>query len=338
MATKRNPYERRVKFVQVNCKNLRVPGKDIYNGKGYTKEEYDKKLNLLVHRIERAIEGAKYFVIGLIEVFDREALDDLVSRSPALRGATIVAPNVNGSQAEVAMVTNTKLVKFRTVSKISKTARLEEKDLRIVVKSYSRPVLMAKISVDGVEIDVWVFHLKSKLPRFMPKESKDDHFHLPLGKARALAQRIAEAIGLRQMFVATKRKTKRPFVLMGDGNDSWDAITTTMLTGEELWGGAPPEEQEANQRFRLYDAVKLHERRILDVGSTHTFIYDGVPSRIDVVYVSRDLHADNPERIGKVDNVRVLNDHLFDQTVTSEYPPRWEMDHGIISVSVLLEE
>jgi hypothetical protein len=322
--------------VEINGKNLRLPEKEIYGGRGYTKEEYDRKMKVIAERLERAVEGAKYYVIGVIEVFDREVLDDLVSRSPALRGATIVAPSVDGSQAQVALITNTKVSKFRAVQKIAKTAQIDEKQLRISVENYNRPVLVVKVTIDGIDIDVWVFHLKSKLPLFVGKETKEDHFSLPKGKARALAQRMAESIGMRQMYVASRRKTPRPCVMMGDGNDSWDAITTTMLTGEDLWGGAPQEEKDDNNYFQLYDAVDLHEKKVRYKGGNHTFIHNGLPSRIDVVYVSRDFHQDNPKRAGHVDNVKVYNDHLFDTTVTTEYPPRWEMDHGIIVVSVLL--
>jgi hypothetical protein len=52
--------------------------------------------------------------------------------------------------------------------------------------------------------------------------------------------------------------------------------------------------------------------------------------------LSQELVKEYPKNIGRVGNVQVFNDHLIDETLSSERLPCWQSDHAQVVVSIEL--
>ena len=58
---------------------------------------------------------------------------------------------------------------------------------------------------------------------------------------------------------------------------------------------------------------------------------------MDHILVSQEFVRQNPNRLGYVEYVKVYNDHLIDETLSDDRPPRWESDHGLVTATIQLE-
>ena len=85
--------------------------------------------------------------------------------------------------------------------------------------------------------------------------------------------------------------------------------------------------------YRVQDIQTRRSQR--DVYYTH--IHKGHFESLDQIMVSEEFVVQNPRRIGRVEYVRVFNDHLIDDTLSSEALPVWQSDHGQVVVSIELE-
>ena len=76
--------------------------------------------------------------------------------------------------------------------------------------------------------------------------------------------------------------------------------------------------------YNVKDIQALQSYR--DVYYTH--IYNGHYGSLDHILVSEEFVRPNPQHIAWVENVQVLNDHLVDETLSSEEVPNWQSDHA----------
>jgi hypothetical protein len=79
--------------------------------------------------------------------------------------------------------------------------------------------------------DVIVVHLKSKRPDYRNGDVGDDPMLHAQANLRSLIRRGTEAVALRALLSAMDKQQRRPRVVLGDFNDTVDAVTTHIVMG-----------------------------------------------------------------------------------------------------------
>lgn len=232
------------------------------------------------------------------------------------------------------------------------------------IKRLSRPVLKVKIPVGDIVITVFNCHLKSKLgeldkPAGAPFPPAADLVNYdPAGRAmgalRAGLRRMAEAWVLRRE-ILTELAAGNPVMVLGDFNDSENAVSSEIITGETpfknyAWmrrhdaaykGDRYKDNeneiiQEEINRVRLHSAEKLFVRKSLR-DMVFTSAFGGVYESIDQILMSRHFHPDNAQNIGTMEYFSVLNDHLTDGSHPEAPYNELASDHGQIIAHMVLK-
>ena len=225
------------------------------------------------------------------------------------------------------------------------------------ISRLSRPVLKTRIPVGDQVITVFNCHLKSKLGEFIRPEGapyaseadllKYNAHGRSLGALRAALRRMAEAWVLRGL-ILDELDRGRPVLVLGDFNDSEDAVSSEIITGETpfknySWmrrhDATQPHQrysrEEAEQikeeieRVRLHSAEKLFVRKSLR-DMVYTSAFGGNFESIDQILMSRHFHPDYADRLGEMEYFSVLNDHLTDGSHPEAPYNKLASDHGQI--------
>lgn len=231
------------------------------------------------------------------------------------------------------------------------------------IKRLSRPILRVRIPVGDQIITVFNCHLKSKLgeldrPAGAPFAPAADLVNYDpagraLGSLRAGLRRMAEAWVLRRAILADL-EAGHPVIVMGDLNDSENAVSTEIITGEapfknyawmrrhdakhkgDRYKDAENEAiQEQIDRVRLHSAEKLFVRKSLR-DMVYTSAFGGVFESIDQILLSRHFHPEYPQRIGDMTYFNVLNDHLTDGSHPDAPYNKLASDHGQIMAHLVM--
>ncbi|MCP5088932.1 MAG: alpha-1,4 polygalactosaminidase [Rhodobacteraceae bacterium] len=227
----------------------------------------------------------------------------------------------------------------------------------------SRPIIKARISVEGQVVTVLNCHLKSKLGEFIRPEGAAfapeadltayDPVGRALGELRAMLRRTAEAAVLRRM-VVDELKAGNPLFVLGDFNDGDHAVSSAVVTGErpfknyswmrrhdakrrnDRYSDAEDLEIRSNIKdLQLTSAEKLFVRNSLR-DMVYTSAFGGVYESIDQILMSRHFHPDNPQAIGSMEYFSVLNDHLTDGSHPEAPYNKLASDHGQIMAHMRL--
>lgn len=229
------------------------------------------------------------------------------------------------------------------------------------LRRLSRPILKVRVPLGGSIVTVFNCHLKSKLGEYIRPEGasyapeEDLTNYDPVGRAlgglRSALRRMAEAWVLRRAIVE-EIDQGRPVIVLGDFNDGENAVSTEIVTGEApfrnyTWmlrhDAQDPSDRysreehlritEDIERVRLHSAEKLFVRKSLrDV--VYTAAFGGNFESIDQVFLSRDFHPDNPDRIGDMTYFSVFNDHLTDGSHPEAPYNKLASDHGQIMAHI----
>lgn len=329
----------RFRIASFNVENLLGPGIRFYDRLSYTPEETDAKANWMASILNRA----KADIVGIQEVWFEDTLKEAVGRSSeyaqgvnvAAPGATI-ADNMNGKVAKrprlgiVSRFPIKSVEVFQTFpSTIDLTIPLRVDGGKILpvtvgINQFQRAPLRAVIDIAGMDLVVYVAHLKSKGPMIAPGENGDDPLVGALGQARATIVRAAEAAALRHLIVADLRDNQRPTILLGDLNDTPEAASTQTVRGPAPHPGMPYDEKRTIWDVILYSTYRIAAERSSTI---HTHIHDGERDILDHILVSEEFFTRNRGRIGTVVRHDVINDHLRD----NEHHPRTpgSADHGV---------
>ncbi len=221
----------------------------------------------------------------------------------------------------------------------------------------SRPILKARIPVDGTLITVFNCHLKSKLGEYLTPPGAAfapqanllayDAAGRALGSLRAGLRRMAEAWVLRRL-ILDELDRDRPVLVTGDFNDGEHAVSSEIVTGETPFRNYAwmrrHDAQKANDRYSDVEAAQIREsvdrvrlrsaekqfvrRSLRDMVFTSAF--GGVYESIDQILMSRHFDADNPARIDQMEYFSVLNDHINDGSHPEAPYNKLASDHGQI--------
>jgi endonuclease/exonuclease/phosphatase family metal-dependent hydrolase len=316
-----------------NVYNLQLPGQFYYD-RTYSNEVYARKVTWLAGQLQRMDAD----VLGLQEVFNIQALQDALVASGLYDQAEVRVAGDNANGPNLGLVSRFPIATYDIISDFPKQALLEMSDSSVPLRRFSRPVIKARIQINpGLKITFFVIHLKSKRP--LTREGVDPHDPLEraLGHARSLIVRTAEAVALRYLLLDELLGTNQPVMVMGDFNDDGGAVTSRIITGTPPWRRLPREQKEKIWDVLLYNVKEIQDRRSYrDVYYTH--LHNGFHESLDHILVSQEFVVENPNRLGQVEYVANLNDHLIDDTLSDEHVQPWQTDHGQVVVTIRLRE
>ncbi len=328
---------KKIKVGTFNAYNLVLPNTTYYNWKRYSSNEYRKKVAWMGAQLDKMDAD----VIGFQEIFHRSALQDVLDASKTCKGYHIVMSKpASGENAPspapiVALATKHKVLDYHVVENFDELLMLDE-DISVPITKFSRPVLIAELEVYGKQMTVFVVHLKSKRPMIMKEEDSDNPLHQAKGQARSLIRRAAEATALRKLLLQYLEDRNYPVVLLGDVNDAGGAVTTEIIAGQEPFVYWKKDKKIKHWDVLLYNVKNIQARKSYqDFYFTH--IHNGHHESLDHVMVSQEFVKANPNRIGRVRYVLVLNDHLRDNTLSSDGIECWESDHAQVVATIEFE-
>ena len=207
-------------------------------------------------------------------------------------------------------------------------------EIKLRIKAFSRPVLRCQVKLrdDQIPTEVFVAHLKSKLPTRVDKEpwfvADPDLYknhRTALGAGISTIRRTAEAVALRVMLTDVMKESVTPVIILGDMNDGQASNTANIVTEQPRFlvgdsvGGAD---------VGLYTAQTLQEYRdTRDVYYTH--VHEGLRESLDHVLVSEQFYDNSRKRLWLFEGLVINNDHLnFD-----DHKGTGTGDHGVVKVS-----
>ncbi|MGB1032578.1 MAG: hypothetical protein ACPGWM_08175, partial [Flavobacteriales bacterium] len=128
-------------------------------------------------------------------------------------------------------------------------------------------------------------------------------------------------------------KREYPVILLGDVNDSGGAVTTEILAGQEPLSYWHKEKKRKYWDVLLYNVKNIQAlKSYQDYYFTH--IHNGHHESLDHILVSQEFVRENPNHIGQVRYVQVLNDHLQDNTLSREGVESWQSDHAQVVATI----
>lgn len=332
-----------------NAENLLHPGVRFVGraDPGYKPAEYEEKIQWM----RGILREGRVDLVGFQEQFSARALRDVVQGSrleyvyaPDLeneKNIRAVGGELRAAGPFVALASRFKIVDATSIAEFpeaTRALRLQAGDggaiIEVPVTRFQRPVIHAKVELKpGVIASVFVAHLKSKRPQFLPSEeaAPQDPLVRAMGNTRALILRAAEAVALRKLLLDVMQGTTTPVFLLGDLNDDVSAVSTQIIAGEAPYFRQQPEAMRPTLDRLLYSVHDLEESESYrDVSYSH--IFDGRYQVLDHIFVSQELVAANPEHIATVRNTRIFNDHLVDVRRFDDSGmngPSVRSDHGV---------
>lgn len=292
--------QQEIRFATFNVCNLAPPGAKLYdNLLPTTQEEYLAKLAWTARQIDLLDAD----VIGFQEIFSQATLKAALALTERYRDAHHIGfdpdPGAERLTPSVALVSRLPLAapgvalpNFPDGVTMPPGARDPDR--------FARPVVHAAVVLSpDCTVDVLVVHLKSKRPDYRNGDTGEDPQLYALACLRSLVRRGTEAVALRVMLSTMARENKRPRIVLGDFNDTADAVTTSIVIG----AGAPLND-------RMYDAFQLQQQHdaLRHVG--FSLLHDGHYMTIDHILVSEEFNPALPTAVGEVVDVCYLNDHI----------------------------
>lgn len=330
----------RVSVATFNLYNLQRPGRPVNpTQQPWTEAEYARKVAWTADLLETVDAD----VVGLQELWDARAMEDVLDRPTLRERYDLLAEPATGGRIVCAALVRTGLVRGTPtwVSAFPDAVRLESGDamdpqapeVAVRIDGFSRPVLRFQVALrdEPPLTEVFVAHLKSKLPTQVnaepwydaDPERYRDHRNA-LGAAISTIRRTAEATALRVLLTEVMKGTSTPVLVLGDLNDGAHSNTQNILTeqpgylvGDSL-GGAD---------IGLYSAQTLQEYRdSRDVYYTH--VHQDLRESLDHVLVSEQFYDQSLRRLWLFDGLSIWNDHLNDE----QHRERGTGDHGVVRV------
>jgi predicted extracellular nuclease len=325
-----------------NTENLITAEKPIYNAADvrYTNAQYDAKTDWVRRQLVRMDAD----IIGFQEIFETEALRDCL-RGTRMENWHLADAGPCGKLPVNAILSRFPILKTEIVREIpfdfdffdDKAMSPESTHIVLPIQRFSRGVLCADIQIDEkTVVTVIVAHLKSKRPTLPEGADRNTatYTELAKGNIRALIRRGVEACGLRQILSdAITRNPKQPIILMGDLNDSDNAVTNQVILGEPPFRALHPDDKIDKWQHIFINTKDVQARKSIE-NYHYTYIHNGRYESIDNVFVSNHFADRNPTQCGRVIDVRAYNDHVIDSTVSLDRKPREVTDHGQVVVNM----
>ncbi|MGB0525499.1 MAG: endonuclease/exonuclease/phosphatase family protein [Flammeovirgaceae bacterium] len=327
-----------------NLFNLVLPNTKYYDKREYSLGKYKKKARWINEQLKKM----RADIVGFQEIFHEEAIKGLLSRNSAYKEAHVITTPPSGKKPVVGLLSKFPIKNYEVITDFPEKIDLlddeeESTDHIIPLQKFSRPVLRAEIALaDDFIISVFVIHLKSKRPVYPNGIDEHNPIEKSKGQLRALIKRASEANAIRQIFIKHRLEyPDYPVVVLGDLNDSGGAVTTNLIAGERPWVHKPTgvKFKDWMELKKMSWSVLLHNCKNIQARQSfkdlyYTHIYNGHHECLDHILVSNEFADSNKNRIGRVMNIQVFNDHLIDETLSGDAVPIWQSDHGQVVASI----
>ena len=321
--------QQEIRFATFNVCNLSQPGAKLYdNLEPLTEAAYEAKVDWTAQQLDQLNAD----VIGLQEIFSLAALRDVMAQSRRCRHAILAGfePPTEALTGASRLTPELALISRLPLAAPAQAYIMFPEGVALPEGSrdadrFARAPLHAQVVLpDGRIADVIVVHLKSKRPDYRNGDVGDDPMLHAQANLRSLIRRGTEAVALRALVSALEREHHRPRVVLGDFNDTVDAVTTTIVTGE---GASAQPGAELSGRLFDCNAIQLGRDNLRQVG--YTIVHEGHHMTIDHVLVSEEFNPASRYAVGEVVDVTYLNDHLLQDRPEAS-------DHGQVLVRLRL--
>jgi len=325
---------RKITVGSFNLRNLANPNFNFYPGQRYSETSYQKKIIWTAQQLDLM----DCDVVGFQEIFQREALEKVIGKTRYYHPAELITIGATGEGPVVGLLSRLPVKASTVIADFPARARLHFEHGSLPVTSFSRPILKVELQLPtGHPVKVFVAHLKSKRPDIVDEADPHDFYERSLGKARSLIRRAAEGVAFRYLLLNELIHSQTAVIAVGDFNDSATAVTTEIISGSPPLRFLPHEIKKKIWDVLLYNVKDEQIRRSTrDVYYTH--IHNGHYESLDHILVSQEFLKANNDGLGWVEYVKVLNDHLIDDTLSSEKIPEWKSDHGQVVATIVLKE
>ncbi len=272
-------------------------------------------------------------IIGFQEVFSKDALESLVKELGFNYFETVDVAKLTKktySSTTVAIASKFPIVKTQRVKVNIPTFK---KHNFVGHYGFARVPIKATIMLPNqTELVVYVAHLKSNRLNEFEYVFKEEHdlTHKKESVAKALKgttstslhQRLCEASSL---FFNMKRVKNKPIILLCDLNDKEFSLSIDALTNNNY------HDEESEEGYLLHDASyqytkPIHnphpEQKELKRKFTSYFLAKG--NVLDYIFISNHFEKNNEEKIAKVTDYTVFDEHLQEHTKTH----RFKSDHA----------
>ncbi|MCX5922195.1 MAG: endonuclease/exonuclease/phosphatase family protein [Candidatus Dependentiae bacterium] len=321
-----------------NLENLITAEKPIYHNTRprYEKNQYQQKINWIKTQLLKMDAE----IIGFQEVFEEQALRDCLIDTPYEQWNLVMNRPENGKPAN-ALLSKFPIISTQTIEEIpfefsffddkKKTAQQDAIHIAIPIKKFSRALLKAEIQVTATtSILLYVIHLKSKRPILPDGLDRDlaSYTDLAQGNIRSLIRRGIECAGIRALISRDIETTPtKPLILVGDLNDTDTSVTNQIILGEAPFHRLPEDIKKKKWEYVLQNCKDIQARKSIE-NFYFTYIHNGHYESLDNIFVSNHFAELNQNRIGRVIDVRLYNDHVIDDTVSLDKKPIFVTDHG----------
>jgi predicted extracellular nuclease len=332
---------RRFSVATFNLYNLQLPGKAMNpNQTPWTEAEFASKLGWTA-RVLRQLDAD---IVGFQELWHADALEQMLVESGLDQTYDLLATPAVGTKITCATIVRRGLLNGvpNWISEFPDNVRLESDNdpldpqaphISVTLDRFSRPVLNFQVALrdDQPPMEVFVAHLKSKLPAALYNESwyRDDvDAYKPhataLGAGISTIRRTAEAVALRMLLTGIMKGTTTPVLVLGDLNDGQHSNTINILTEQPNYLVG---DSQGGVDIGLYSAQTLQEYRdTRDVYYTH--VHQDLRESLDHVLLSEQFYDNSRRRLWLFDGLVINNDHLNydDQKAVGSG------DHGVVQV------
>ncbi len=330
---------RTIKVGTFNLMNFMLPNKPMYNGTlCYSGDEYRRKSDWVKFMLDQIDAD----IIGFQELFHKEALLRVIKNNPKYRKAKVYIAEETGDQPSVALLSRYPVEKIEVYKYFPEEAVIDFNPrggdrIALPFTTFTRPVIKADILIPHYGlITVFVVHLKSKREIYYSGEDPQNPVDLARAQSRSLMLRASESVALRALVSEALEIPDRPVILCGDVNDTGNAVTSRIISGE-----VPQHRLQDNVKRRIWDLLLYHVKDIQARRSYqdfyYTHIHNGMYESLDHIMVSQELVTEYPRNTGRVGLVSVFNDHLTDQTYTNQGHDKCKSDHGVVVCSLELD-
>jgi endonuclease/exonuclease/phosphatase family metal-dependent hydrolase len=243
------------------------------------KAVYEKKAANIV----RTIQAIAPDVIGLQEIGNPDALRDLQGRLRGRYPFTKIARKPDPRGIRNAYLSRLPLLQAQEFSEFPATGLNTMGASNSVITTMGRTALKATVVLSpGLLVNMMNVHLKSKLVtyangRFYP----NDEDERARGTGLALLRRAAEAVAVRVWLNQLMTANNEPMLLLGDFNDTPEAVTTQIMLG--------PEDRSLSNRDK-FDDVRLYDLAdYIPADRRYSRLYHKQREMIDHIAVSHEL-------------------------------------------------
>lgn len=327
-----------------NVENLIGPNKPIYDDPKplYSETEYLRKVSWIKEQLLKMNAD----VIGFQEIFEEKALRDCLIGTPMENWHLFVAnPTGKGPVNAILSkypISNSNVIEdipfsFDFFDEPAMESILESTRIDIPIKKFSRGILSAEIKLnEKISAIFLVLHLKSKRPIY-PKgfdQNKATYPEMAKGNVRSLIRRGVESCGIRHFLTDEINKDEsKPIFIMGDMNDNDTAVTNQAIIGEDPYRNLPPDEKVKRWKQVFQNCKDVQARKSIE-NFHYSYIHNGHFESLDNIFISNHFAELNKEKIGRIIDVRLYNDHVIDTYNSMDRKPKHVTDHGQVVANI----